>query len=141
MFINPPADDVKMIIPDGVVMAPMVNNIDYLDIELILTCTCKHCAFQKCTKDLKNARKGAFCNEHEILYGNKGHIIECAQLRVHDSPACQAHQAAWQKYKFDHGHSSLAGVWRMLQRPGQRNRWQPGLHKTDQPPDNDDARR
>ena len=118
---NPPVDNVKMIILDGVVMAPTVNNINYLDIKLILTCTCKHCAFQKCTKDLKNARGGAFCNKHKILYGNKCCIIECAQPGVCNSLACQVHQAAWQKYKFDHSHSSLAGVQRMLQRPGEMN--------------------
>ena len=118
---NPPADNVKMIILNGVVMAPTVNNINYLDIESILTCTYKHCAFQKCTKDLKNARRDAFCHEHEIIYGNKCCIIDCAQPRVRDSLACQAHQAAWRKYKFDHSRSSLAGVWRMLQRPGERN--------------------
>jgi hypothetical protein len=134
---NPPADNVKMIILDGVVMAPTVNNINYLDTKSILTCTYKHCAFQKCTKDLKNARGGAFCHEHEIIYGNKCRIIDCAQPRVRDSLACQAHQAAWRKYKFDHSRSSLAGVRRMLQRPGERNPWQPGLRRTDQPHDND----
>ena len=85
---NPPADDVKMIILDGVVMAPMVNNINYLDLKSILTCTCKHCAFQKFTKVKKIARGGAFCDEHEIFYGNKCCIIECAQLRVQDFLAC-----------------------------------------------------
>ena len=28
-------------------------------------------------EDLKNARGGAFCDEHELSYGNKCHIIKC----------------------------------------------------------------
>jgi hypothetical protein len=135
---DPNADNIKMIILDGVVMAPTVNNINYSGITMILICIYKHCAYEKCTNDLKNARGGAFCNDHELLYGNKCRIIECAQPRVPDSLACQAHQEAWRKYKLDHSRSSLAGVWRMLQRPGERNPWQPGLHRTDQPHDNNE---
>ena len=76
---NPSADDVKMIILDSVVMAPTVNNIDYLDIKLILTCTCKHCAFQKCTKDLENARGGAFVMN--MKYSMETNV---ASLNVHN---------------------------------------------------------
>jgi hypothetical protein len=135
---NDNADNVKMVVLDGVVIAPTVNNINYLSIKMMLTCICKHCAYEKCTKDLKNARGGAFCNEHEILYGDKCRIIECVRPRVHDSLACQAHQGAWRKYKLDHSRTSLAGVRRMLQRPGERNAWQPGLRRMDQPHDNNE---
>ena len=89
------ADDVKMIVLDGVVIAPMVNFIDYFYVKLTLTCIYKHCAYAKCTNDLKNARGGAFCHDHEQSYGDKCRIIKCEQLKVQDSLAYQAHQAAW----------------------------------------------
>ncbi|KIM36123.1 hypothetical protein M413DRAFT_78620, partial [Hebeloma cylindrosporum] len=69
------AADVKMIVLDGVVIAPT------------------HCAFEKCTTDLKNARGGAFCREHEIAYKNKCRMRECPQNRIPNSLACQQHQA------------------------------------------------
>jgi hypothetical protein len=131
-------DNVKMVVLDGVVIAPTVNNINYLSKKLILTYTFKHCAHVECTKDLKNARGGAFCDEHEISYGNKCRMVECARPRTHDSLACQVHQREWRKYKLDHSRSSLAGVRRMLQRPGERNPWQPGLRRIEQPHDDDD---
>jgi hypothetical protein len=62
---------------------------------------------------------------------NMKHSMETnvASLNVHNP---------WRKYKFDHSQSSLAGVRRMLQRPGERNSWQPGLRRTDQPHDNNE---
>jgi hypothetical protein len=89
-------DDVRMIILDGVVMAPMVNYFNYFFlIKLIFCFIFKHCAYEKCTNDLKNARGGAFCKEHEISYGNKCQICDCPEDRVENSLACQAHQAEW----------------------------------------------
>ena len=52
--------------------------------------------------------------------------------------ACRSHQAEWKKYKLDHSRASLLGVKRMLQRPEERNAWEPGLCRTAQPHDADD---
>ncbi|KAF8954384.1 hypothetical protein BDZ97DRAFT_1908272 [Flammula alnicola] len=97
---------VKMVVLDGIVMGPT------------------HCAYEQCTQDLKNARGGAFCTEHEILYGNR-----CP---------CHLHQQEWKKYKLDHSHSSLAGVKKMIQRPQESMPWQPGIRRTVQPHDQDE---
>jgi len=134
---EPNADNVKMIVLDGVVIAPMVNHINYFYVKSTLIYIYKHCSHAGCTKDLKNARGGAFCHDHELSYGDKCRIIKCERLKVQDSPACQVHQAAWRKYKLDHSRSSLQGVRRMLQRPGESHPWQTGLRRTEQPHDND----
>ena len=98
----------------------------------------KHCALEGCIKDLKNTRGGAFCEEHEIEYGNKCRIRECTRERVDNTLACRPHQAEWRKYKLDHSRASLLGVKRMIQRPEERNDWQPGLRRTVQHHDDDE---
>ena len=74
---EPNADNVKMIVLDGVVIAPMVNHINYFYVKSTLTCIYKQCAHAKCTKDLKNTRGGSFCHDHKQSYGDKRHIIKC----------------------------------------------------------------
>jgi hypothetical protein len=98
----------------------------------------KHCAAEGCIKDLQNTRGGAFCEEHERQYGNTCRIRDCPRDRVENTLACRSHQAEWKKYKLDHSRSSLLGVKRMLQRPEERNAWQPGLRRTVQPHDDDE---
>jgi hypothetical protein len=98
----------------------------------------KHCAAEGCIKDLQNTRGGAFCEEHERQYGNKCHICDCPEDRVENTLACHSHQAEWKKYKLDHSRSSLLGVKRMLQRPEERNAWQPDLCRTVQRHDDDE---
>ena len=87
---------------------------------------------------MKNARGGAFCEQHEELYGNKCRVRNCTRLKVDNTQACVHHQQEWQKYKLDHSRSSLAGVKRMIQRPNENNPWQPGLRRAFQPHDDDD---
>jgi len=113
-------DNCTMAVVDGIVFGP------------------KHCAHDGCIKDLKNARGGAFCDEHEESYGNRCRVRDCTRDKVVNTQACVRHQQEWQKYKLDHSRSSLAGVKRMLQRPNESNPWQPGLRRTFQPHDGDD---
>ena len=87
---------------------------------------------------MQNTRGGAFCEEHEQEYGNKCRIRGCPRDRVENTLACRSHQAEWKKYKLDHSRASLLGVKRMLQRPEERNAWEPGLRRTAQPHDADD---
>ncbi|PPQ93968.1 hypothetical protein CVT25_014375 [Psilocybe cyanescens] len=124
-------DDCTMIVLDGLVMGPI------------------HCAFEGCTQDVKNARGGAFCENHERQYGNKCCVHHerqygnkccvriCQAIKVENTQACQQHQPEWKKYKLDHNRSTLAGVRQMLQRPDEANPWQPGLRRTIQAHDDD----
>ena len=141
------AADVKMIVLDGVVIAPTVNYINNFALKMRTNVFFfKHCAYEKCTKDPKNARGGAFCKDHEAFckdhekpYGEQCRIVKCRQNRIADSLACQQHQAEWRKYKLDHSRTSMSGVKRMLQRPNERlNPWQPGLRRTEQRHDDDE---
>ncbi|KAF8966836.1 hypothetical protein BDZ97DRAFT_1639961, partial [Flammula alnicola] len=111
---------VKMVVLDGIVMGPV------------------HCAYEKCTADLKNARGGAFCNEHEILFGNNCRVGTCQNTKVDGTQACRQHQSQWRKYKLEHSRSSMAGVRRMLQRPTENLPWQPNVPRPARPHDNDD---
>ncbi|KAF8867883.1 hypothetical protein CPB84DRAFT_1819655 [Gymnopilus junonius] len=100
------SDPVKMIILDGIVMGPT------------------HCSFDGCTDDLKNARGGALCANHEIAYGTRCRVRDCIRTKIAGTHACQNHQAAWRKYRLEHSSSALAGIRRRLQRPDEHLPWQ-----------------
>jgi hypothetical protein len=129
-------DNTTMIVLDGVVMSPTVSSfiIFWRRYSFLL----KHCAFDGCTRDVKNARGGAFCEQHEIQYGDKCRVRDCRSIKLENSQACQRHQGEWKKYQLDHSRSALAGVRRMLQRPNENNAWEPGLRRTNQPHDEDE---
>ena len=61
---------VKLVVLDGVVMGP------------------KHCAYDNCTKSLKNARGGVFCEQHERLCGNLCHLRDCNNPKEFPSKTC-----------------------------------------------------
>ncbi|KAF8868121.1 hypothetical protein CPB84DRAFT_1697369 [Gymnopilus junonius] len=95
-----------MIILDGIVMGPT------------------HCSFDGCTDDLKNARGGALCANHEIAYGTHCQVRDCIRTKIAGTHACQNHQAAWRKYRLEHSSSALAGIRICLQRPDEHLPWQ-----------------
>ena len=74
------ADDVKMVVVDGLVIAPTVNYINhfiitYINFILQALCTSKmHQGSKECQ------RRGT--------YGEKCHIIECQHDRIPNSLAC-----------------------------------------------------
>ncbi|KAF8876471.1 hypothetical protein BD779DRAFT_1449392 [Infundibulicybe gibba] len=108
---------VKMVVLDGIVMGPT------------------HCAYDDCTDDLGNARGGVFCPHHEIIYGATCRICDCTAQNVPPTEACQAHQKEWSKYSQNHSRQNLAGVRRMLQRPGENMPWEPATRGNAQPHD------
>jgi hypothetical protein len=112
---------VTMHVVDGIVMGPT------------------HCAYEDCENELLNARGGSFCALHEQEYGNKCRIIDCNQERVPLTMACQQHRQEWQKHLQNRSPGALAGVRRMLRRPGENLPWLPnpiqhGQHPHDGPP-------
>jgi len=109
---------VKMVVLDGIVMGPT------------------HCAFDNCTADLDNYRGGAFCANHEIQFGAKCRVRNCQNNKVESTQACNQHQGQWQKHQ-NYNQSSMAGVRRMLQRPGENLPWDPVQGRDHQPHDQD----
>ena len=59
----------------------------------------------------------------------------CSNNKVNPSQACHQHQQEWKKYVQHHSKSSLAGVKRMLKRPGESHPWQSGNQRNIQPHD------
>ncbi|KAF8876530.1 hypothetical protein CPB84DRAFT_1817684 [Gymnopilus junonius] len=118
--MNVDYDDVNMIVLDGIVMGPV------------------HCAHLGCTKDVRNARGGAFCYDHERAFKDWCHIRDCPNDNITGTLACQRHQSAWRKHKLEHSQSSYAGMRRLLQRPEENLPWQPRTERSNQPHDNDD---
>ena len=104
--MNIDAEDVKMVVLDGIVMGPT------------------HCAFDDCTADLANARGGVFCSHHEIVFGNRCRVRDCLNNKIWDTEACVIHQAMWEKHKKTHTCDHLMGVRRMLQHPEELQPWQ-----------------
>ncbi|KAF8879446.1 hypothetical protein BD779DRAFT_1446858, partial [Infundibulicybe gibba] len=109
---------VNMVVLDGIVMGPT------------------HCAYDDCTSDLNNSRGGSFCSYHENLYGVYCHVRGCQNRVTNQTKACEQHQKEWSKYTQHHSRQHLAGVRRMLQRPGTSMPWETGT-KNIQPHDED----
>ena len=99
-----------MVVVDGIVMGPT------------------HCAYNGCTSDLINARRGAFCPFHETQYGAKCHVYDCERPKINPTQACEQHQAEWEKYVQSHSCETLSGVRRILRRPGETMSWQTNIH-------------
>ncbi|KAF8873689.1 hypothetical protein BD779DRAFT_1613661 [Infundibulicybe gibba] len=112
-----------MVVLDGIVMGPT------------------HCAYDDCTNDLGNARGGVFCLHHEIIYGATCRIRGCTAQKVPPTEACQAHQKEWFKHSQNHSRQNLAGVRRMLQRPGENMPWEPATRGNAQPHDEESTER
>ena len=108
--MNIDAAEVKMVVLDGIVVGPT------------------HCAFDGCTAVLANARGGALCTHHEIVFGNRCRVRDCFNNKIRDTEACVIHQPLWEKHKQTHSRDHLMGVRRMLQRPQETQPWQNRQH-------------
>ena len=109
--------DVKMHVVDGIVMRPT------------------HCAFHNCESELLNARGGSFCAIHEREYGSKCRVVGCNNNKVHPTQACHQHKSEWDKHIHNRSPGALAGVRRMLRRPGENVEWLPSLQQNSLPHD------
>ena len=61
---------------------------------------------------------------HELQYGAKCHVRYCNNIKVNPSQACEEHQSLWRKHVQHCSCAALAGIKRMLQRPGETMPWQ-----------------
>jgi len=59
----------------------------------------------------------------------------CQNNKVAPTQACSQHKMQWDKHTHHHSHSSLTGVRRMLQRPGENLPWNPATRGNVQPHD------
>ena len=109
--------DVTMNVVDGIVMGPT------------------HCAFNNCESELLNARGGSFCAIHEGAYGSKCRVVGCHNDKIHPTQACQQHKSEWDKHIHNRSPGALAGVRRMLRRPGENVDWLPNLQQNSLPHD------
>lgn len=89
---------VKMAVLDGIVMGPT------------------HCAFENCSADLANARRGVFCVEHEREQNQICRMKNCNNLKVDGIQTCEEHQQHWYAHVVRYEHQSLLGVCRLLRR-------------------------
>jgi hypothetical protein len=101
----------------------------------------QHCAFDNCTDSLANTRGGVFCQHHELAYGDKCRIRDCENIKVSGTQACNDHKEQWQKYLQVHNQDHLAGVRRMIGRPGENSPWQTHSNRTAQPHDEEGPER
>ena len=109
--------DVTMHVVDGIVMGPT------------------HCAFNNCESELLNARGSSFCAIHERAYGSKCRMVGCNNEKIHLTQACQQHKNEWDKHIHNRSPGALAGVRRMLRRPGENVDWLPNLQHNSLPHD------
>ena len=120
--ISPITDaPIKMVVMDGVVMGPV------------------HCAANNCTADLLNARGEAFCAAHVTQFGNQCRVVNCTNRKVQGTQACPQHQQDWSRHRQARTRSTLAGVCRMLNHPGENLAWNQSNERDIQPHDEDVA--
>jgi hypothetical protein len=124
MDVDNPSEDshtkapVHMVVMDGIVIGP------------------KHCAIEDCTADLVNYQTGVYCHEHETLYGNMCHMVDCTSPKFDGTLTCVQHQREWNSYKVWFGCSNLLGVQRLLRRSEEEGLpWVPVSEHTVQPHD------
>ena len=84
---------------------------------------------------MANARGGALCSHHEIIFGNRCRVHDCLLPKIQDTEACVIYQALWEKHKQTHSRDHLMGVRRMLQRPQEPHPWQNQQNLPHQPHD------
>jgi len=73
---------------------------------------------------LLNARGGAFCALHEQEYGQQCRVVGCNNNRDGNTLACETHGSTWRKHIKEKSKSTIRGLRRILQRPGERQEWQ-----------------
>ena len=113
---------VKLVVLDGVVMGPT------------------HCAYDNCTKSLKNARRGVFCEQHEILRGNLCRMHGCNNSKALPSHTCAQHQNRWHQHVIRYGRQSLLGIRRLIRRSEEeRLTWLPSITRQIQQHDEEPA--
>jgi hypothetical protein len=71
---------VKLVVLDGIVMGP------------------PHCAWDNCTQDLANSRRGVFCVEHDIIQNGLCRICDCGNPKGAHGQTCDEHQDRWNSY-------------------------------------------
>jgi hypothetical protein len=76
---------VQMVVMDGIVIGP------------------KHCAYEDCTADLANYQTGVYCHEHQILYGNVCHMVDCSNPKMNNGLTCALHQMDWNSHVVRYG--------------------------------------
>jgi len=109
-----PSEDtpVKLVVLDGVVMGPT------------------HCAYEDCTQDLAQVRKGVFCVQHEILRGNLCRMHNCDNIKVPPSQTCTEHQNNWYRHAVRYGRQTLLGICRIVRRSEEeRVAWLPTFNR------------
>ena len=99
----------------------------------------QHCAFPGCISDLQNARGGAFCSHHEFVFGSKCRVIGCSNDKIEPTEACHNHASEWKKSVQQRNKSTINGIRRILQRPGEHQAWQRSPRSAIQYPHDEDA--
>ena len=99
----------------------------------------QHCAFPGCISDLQNARGGSFCSHHEFEFGSKCRVIGCSNDKIKPTEACQDHASQWKKNVQQRNQSTVNGIRRILQRPGEHQAWQRSPRSSIQYPHDEDA--
>lgn len=108
--------DVKMHVVDGIVMGPT------------------HCSYSDCENELLNARGGALCATHERELGNTCRVVNCQNVKIPPTQACQHHQREWERHVQKCNPATLAGVRRMLRHPGENLDWLAAPRQNNQHP-------
>ena len=80
------------------------------------------------------------CTIHETQLAAKCRVVGCDNNRVDDTLACLIHASSWRKHVKEKSKSTISGIRRILQRPGEQEEWhqpQPAqavqAHDADQP--------
>ena len=97
------ASPVKLVVLDGVVMGPT------------------HCAYDNCTESLQNARRGVFCELHEVLCGNLCRMCNCNNPKTPSTQTCAQHQNRWYHHVVRYGRQTLLGIRRLIRRSEEEN--------------------
>jgi len=66
-------------------------------------------------------------------------MIDCNNKKTIDTEACRQHASAWQKHLHSHSSSTLNDIRRVLQRPCERQDWQPSTHSSAIQPHDEDT--
>ena len=75
---------VKMVVVDGICFGP------------------QHCAYPGCADELINYHSEVFCAIHAREFGAKCRVVDCNNIKVKDTQACQQHQSQWKNFVSQH---------------------------------------